>query len=298
MGTFVPEVEPPCYYYLTWQQEPSAFKLSIAEALLAQVDVPAYLAPRLPLYRKNFREVFDGDFEWSLAQALGFAGCLRYQGASNGFRHYLGLVPQITFDGGPCGNCNETGEDEAEPSGRCFRCRGTGREREVQIAPAYHLAGSLELLLSAAQLYEGDPGAQFQQLMVLSTVLGPSRRCGVGGGIGPSMHRWLADLSVQPLPGPLLAMKTLWITMYAKKLEDVRFGFLAETMQNGGFHLTCEGDACYVSSGGAHLGAAEHRDGYDLYSHNVDYVPQVLALLAGLAELWRMALQQLYQVET
>ena len=248
------------------------------------------------MYQKNFKDgIFDGRFDLNYDEAIGYDGILKYQGTSNGFRHYLVLIPQVMFDGGACGNCNGTGEDKDEPGGKCFRCQGGGREQKSIIAPAYHLAGTLELLLNAVQLNQESSNTTFQQLMMPITVMGHGY--GVSGDFGPTIHQWLSSLGEQDLPEPLLAMKTLAATMDAKELENYRYGFRSEVYKNGGFSLSCEGNACYVSSGGAHLGATELQDGYELYCHNVDYVTQVLALLAGLAEIWRLALQQLYGIK-
>ncbi len=298
MSIWIPEPGRGCYYALTWQQEPAALVLSLAEGALNAVDLGSWLEPRLPLYAKGYPTALVGQFHVQEKRSLGFEGCFSYRNSSNGFDHYVAAIPvEVSWGEGPCDRCEGTGERDFG-DGRCPSCRGGGKERLANTKPTCQLVATLDLLARGLELYEGPGNAGVPQLMQLVVNLGEPRRRGVGGGISAKMREWIATVeeSDRALPSVLAAMKTVEATLDAKSLAEIPHGYIVRTMEGGRFNLTCEGDACWVGTDGWHT-PGERIEGLDLGCHNIDYVSQVLALVGGLAELWRIGLQQICNVE-
>lgn len=159
----------------------------------------------------------------------------------------------------------------------------------------------LRLILSAVSHKSAHDGSIAEQQLLSITYMasgsGPGyHRAGLVCGVSPVMSNWAQQQSQERFEGVGRIMRSAYNAMvFAEAKERSLSCFSIDLLPSGVLFLNCPGNACGL--GRPADGELYPGRGYELRSHNVDFLFQQLTLLMGLAAIHDLARADLWLPE-
>lgn len=235
-------------------------------------------------------EIVRKKFNIGEKENMGFGGVFLYQGEEEEFRKWLIPYPEIVkFTNEECSFCKGLGTKNDE---RCFWCRGTGREIEIEMEKVLAISASLmvvTLILNTDVNISRKEKLLYPQPLIVLTSLSSSlytEGAPLQGEIGDELAMFLKNH-----PKPQVVEERIKETMkraYFKMMKPLEMNskiFKAEVKEGKVSFIFGDGEKYCGIMPSQLFSFSEKIQGYKFTSRNVQSAIQQLILLSSLAEL-------------
>lgn len=275
----------PCWYELSWNvkyKKKPVIILRVHREFIDSVEKFSNRSPIIGLFKKEFDftkfEGFHGNF--------GFDDAFKKLQEKDGFVEFMIPIPVVEYwTDNDCKNCSGSGRDNLG-NGRCFSCKGKGKESIYSWKPVYAVSASFSIFSRLSQFPEVETSSSLPQLLQINTDTEKGMHgTPLFGSFSPCFVKWLSSFKEgEIIPEMIEAMKVVSNHMIGLSSYN-KYDFRAQINdEQGWLNVSCPGDACGIYKSGGCLGD-KNDGGYKFSCHNMDTPMQQLTLIAGLAAL-------------
>ncbi len=288
----------PCWYRLSNTSD-RLLTVLVHREMTETLRVPTEESPIIRYFKEELG--IEDEFHGELRGQFGFGGIIKVEKEEeNPFLLLRVPLPLLRVETEkPCEFCGGSKKiylplfNESHPCGHCENSEPE-KEHYYDWLAAYKVSASLCVLLQLLTFPKKETSAQIPQLLTVETTVKHGLHGGsLGGRYSKALVQWMINLGANiTIPEMEKAMIEAHKYMNGGKLDSYNereFRVLIDN-ENGRLKVKIPGNACGLHP--EHYGP-EPNKGYKYDCHNVDSPVQQLTLLAGLAALSDLCLQDL-----
>ncbi len=276
----------PCWYELFFGNRPLRFILRVHNDFANNFKVYPDNSPVIEGYKKDFG---FNEFSGSLAGDFGFDKAFKIIGNKKDFIEFEIKIPQIAVrTEESCSDCGGLGRDPFCRDGKCYHCKGSGKNYIYNHKIICAISASFSIFLRFSEFTDQITSASDFQLLTVGVSVTKEKSfhgAPLCGRISAILCNWLRGPGRDENRLSVVKANMKKVYSYITNRRSDKHGFRVLIEEDGLIYFSCPGDcACLGASPGVTGG-----EGYEFNSHNVDNVIQQITLLSGVATLIKLA---------